>query len=52
MNIDKIMAYDWSEMIARILKGLKNFIDMVEWYFPTTTYKFEDPKNYKDEADL
>ena len=45
--LDKIMAYDWEDMIARIVKGIQNFIAKVEYYFPKTSYNFEDPSKYE-----
>ncbi len=45
--LEKVMAYNWEDMIARIIKGIQNFIAKVEWYFPTKKYGFEEPDSYK-----
>lgn len=40
--LEKIMAYDWETMIARIIDGLKNFVAKFEAYMPVSKYGFED----------
>ena len=45
--LEKVMAYNWEDMIARIIKGIQNFIAKVELYFPTTKYGFEETDSYK-----
>ena len=45
--LEKIMAYDWEEMIKRIIEGLKNFIDKFNYYMPKTYYNFEKPEEYE-----
>jgi hypothetical protein len=41
--LEKVMAYDWEDMIKRIIEGIQNFIAQVEYYFPKTSYNFENP---------
>ncbi len=45
--MEKIMAYDWEDMIARILEGIKNFFDKVKAYMPKSYYNFEKPEEYQ-----
>lgn len=45
--LDKIMAYNWEEMIKRIIAGLKNFIEKFQAYMPKQKYGFEDADSYK-----
>ncbi len=42
-----IINYDWQTMIERIIKGLKNFIAKLEYYWPKSSYGFEDKDSYK-----
>ncbi len=40
--LEKIMAYDWEKMIARIIEGLQNFVKKFQAYMPKSAYNFED----------
>lgn len=39
--LDKLMAYDWEEMIKRIIEGLQNFVKKFQAYMPKRAYNFE-----------
>jgi hypothetical protein len=45
--LEKIMAYDWEDMIARIIEGLQNFVKKFNELFPKAYYNFEDPEEYE-----
>ena len=45
--LEKIMAYDWEDMIARIIDGLKNFVEKFNTLFPKAYYNFEKPEEYE-----
>ena len=52
--LDKIMAYDWEEMIKRIIEGLQNFVKKFQAYMPKSAYNFEDeskPWNVEEAAE-
>ena len=40
--LEKIMAYDWEDIITRVIAGLKNFIAKLNAYTPVSKYGFED----------
>ena len=46
-KIDAIMHYDWDRIIVGIIKGLQNFIEKFNKYFPKSYYNFEDPAEYE-----
>ena len=46
--MDKIIAYDWEDMIARIVEGIQNFIAMVKKYMPTSETNYEKEGYLKD----
>ena len=46
--MDKIIAYDWEEMIRRIIEGIQNFIAKVKQYMPKSAANYEDPAYLKD----
>ena len=45
--LDKIMAYPWEYMIARIIEGLQNFVKKFQAYMPKSYYNFEKPEEYQ-----
>lgn len=45
--LEKIMAYDWEDMIARIIEGLKNFVEKFNALMPKAYYNFEKPEEYE-----
>ncbi len=45
--LEKIMAYDWEDMIARIIEGLQNFVEKFNALFPKAYHNFEDPDEYR-----
>ncbi len=45
--LEKIMKYDWEDIITRVIEGLKNFIEKFETYFPKSYYNFEKPEEYE-----
>ncbi len=47
--LDKIMSYNWEEMIARIIAGLQNFVKKFQAYMPKSYYAFEKPEEYEVE---
>ena len=40
--LEKIMAYDWEDMIKRIIEGIQNFMNKFAEFFPRSAYNFED----------
>ena len=40
--LEKIMAYDWEDIIVRVIDGLKNFIQKFQDYMPVSKYGFEE----------
>ena len=45
--LEKIMAYDWEDMIKRIIEGLQNFVAKFDELFPKSYYNFEKPDEYE-----
>ena len=45
--MEKIINYDWEDIITRVIEGLKNFVALFNKYMPKTVYNFEDPYNYE-----
>ena len=45
--MEKIINYDWEDIIKRVIEGLKNFVAMINKYMPKSMYNFEDPAKYE-----
>ncbi len=47
MDIAKVINFDWETLIADIIDGLKNFVEMFNKFFPKQYYNFEKPTEYE-----
>ena len=45
-KIDAIMNFEFDKYIVAIVEGIKNFVALIEKYFPKSQYNFEDPGKY------
>ena len=43
-----ILAYDWEEMIKRIIEGIQKFFKLIEFYMPTAVTNYEKEGYLKD----
>ncbi len=45
--MEKIINYDWEDIITRVLEGIRNFVEKFQKFFPKSYYNFEKPETYK-----
>ena len=45
--MEKIINYDWEDIIKRVLEGIKNFVEKIQYYFPKAVPNYVDPTNYE-----
>ena len=45
--MEKIINYNWEDIIVRVLKGIQNFVEKIQYYFPKAKPNYEDPANYE-----